>query len=214
MRKAIINVCTSNAWYPLGQNRLKKSLEQFTDADFYGFVGEHHVLAPPHNRTPYAFKPFALEYLRNKGYDMVLWLDASMYAVRSLNPIWDIIENKGYLMEESGHWLARWCNDRALKNLGLTRQQAETIPLYSAGMTGLNLKKELGRNFLKEWLKYANDGETFVGSWSDHRHDMSVASALAYKYNMTFERGGTYLAYIGSVYGTPSETSIFHLAGM
>lgn len=214
MRKAIINVCTSNAWYSAGQLRLKNSLSKFTDADFYGFVGEQHVLAPPHNRIPYAFKPFALEFLHNKGYDMVLWLDASMYAVRPLQPIWDIIENKGWLMEEAGHWLARWCNDRALRNLGLTKEDASTIPMYSAGMTGLNLKKEICQNFLKEWLKYANDGETFVGSWADHRHDMAVASALAHKYKMSYERGGTYLAYIGNVYGTPSETSIFHLAGM
>jgi len=211
MKRAIINVSTNNAWYSKGQERLRKSIP---GENFFGMLGEASVLAPAHTRVPYAFKPLALDYLHNKGYDLVLWLDASMWAVKPLAGIWDIIERKGWLMEESGHYLGRWCNDRALANMGITREQAMKITMYSAGMTGLNLKKAKCQNFLMEWKKYALDMETFVGSHTDHRHDMSVASFLAHKYEMDYERGGTYLAYIGKVYGQPSETSVFHLAGM
>jgi hypothetical protein len=211
MRKAVINVCTNNGGYPQGQKRLAETIK---DADFYGYVGEHKVGAPPHNKIPYAFKPFAIEHLRKKGYDLVLWCDASMIAVKPLFELFKIIELDGYLMEESGHYLGRWCNDKALRNMGITREQAMKIPMYSAGMTGLNLKDETAIKFLDDWLNFAKDGETFVGDWKDHRHDMSVASFLAHKYNMKFQRGGTYLSYIGKAYGKPSETSVFHLIGI
>lgn len=214
MKKAVINVCNTAGNYPKGQARLKKSIEQFGDCDFYGFVGESNVKAPLHTQIPYAFKPFAMDWLAQKGYDLIMWADASMYAVRPLQVLWDIIKNKGWLMEESGHHLSRWCNDRALRNLGITREQAHGIMLYSAGMTGLNMHNETALKFLQDWLAFAKDGETFCGSHVDHRHDMSVASFLASKYNMSYEKGGTYLSYIGKVYGEPSNTSVFHLAGM
>ena len=214
MKRAIINVCNTAGNYPQGQDRLKQSLKKYGESDFYGFIGENKVNAPLHSVVPYAFKPFAMEYLRQKGYDLIMWADASMYAVKSLNKLWDIIERKGWLMEESGHYLGQWCNDRALKNMGITREKAMQITMYSAGMTGLNLHNEKAVNFLNDWLEFAKDNETFVGSHVDHRHDMSVASFLASKYKMDYERGGTYLAYIGKGYGEPSETSIFHLAGM
>ena len=209
--RAIINIATPNAWYPKGQQRLRQSLQ---GENFLGYIGEHSVNAPKHSQVPYAFKPFALDWLRQKGFTSIMWLDASMYAVKSLEPLWDIIETKGWLMEEGGHWLGRWCNERALRNMGITREQANAIPMYSAGMTGLDLNNEKAVNFLNEWLRFAKDGETFKGSWQDHRHDMSVASFLAWKLGMDYECGGTYLSYIGEVYGKPSDTSIIHLAGM
>lgn len=214
MKKAVINVCNTAGNYPKGQQRLKESIIKFGDCDFYGFIGERNVNAPLHSDVPYAFKPFAMQFLKDKGYDLIMWCDTSMYAVRPLETLWNIIETKGWLMEESGHHLSRWCNDRALRNMGITREQAHDIYLYSAGMTGLNMHNDKSVKFLNDWLNFAKDGETFCGSHADHRHDMSVASFLAHKYNMSYERGGTYLAYIGQVYGTPSETSIFHLQGM
>ena len=215
MKKAIVNVSTANGWYARGQQRLIRSIQQFhDDIAIYAFLGENKVNAPLHKHVPYAFKPFALDYLRNKGYELIIWLDASMFIVKSMNKIWNVIENKGYLMEESGHWLSQWCNDRALSNMNITREQASKIPMYSAGLTGLNMQFESARLFLNEWLKFAKDGQTFCGSHNDHRHDMSVASYLADKYNFKFETGGTYLAYIGGGYSQPKESAIIYLQGM
>lgn len=215
MKRAIINVCNKAGNYIQGQKRLAESLQgNSANTDFYGIIGESNVNAPLHTQIPYAFKPFAMDWLKQKGYDLILWLDASMYAVKNLEVIWQIIELDGYLMEESGHHLGRWCNDRALRNMGITREQAMKIYLYSAGMTGLNMNNEKAVKFLEDWLNFAKDGETFVGKHEDHRHDMSVASFLAHKYDMKYQTGGTYLSYIGQVYGEPSDTSVFHLAGM
>lgn len=212
MKKAIINFSSRNGWYVRGQQRLKDSLmNNRFDGDIYLINDETVIGSPLHSEIPYAFKPFALDFLRQKGYDVVLWLDSSVYAIRELTSLWEWIYNYNTFMEVSGHWLSQWCNDRALKNMGITREQASIIPMYSAGLTGLNLVNSDANKFLDEWLYYAKDGETFCGDWEDHRHDMSVASYLAYKYKFKLSDGGNFMAYIGEGYSKPKESVVFYL---
>jgi len=211
MRKRVIVNFSVGTEYLKGQQRLKESLKNeetlfFNDYDKIG--------SPSHYEVPYAFKLYAIYQALLQGYSSVLWLDSSIVAVKPLDKIWEIIETKGYFMEEAGHWLGRWTNDRALKNFGIDRETANNIPMYSAGLTGLDFSNQKAVDFFKDWFKFATDGETFKGDWKDHRHDMSAASFLAWKYQFELEKGGTYCAYIGTSYEETKETVIFNLIGI
>lgn len=108
--KAIVNFCTSQ--YIKGQNRLRESLQGRSDADFFGFSSYDDIGSPAHQDNPYAFKIYAIDKVRSQGYDHILWLDSSVYAIREVNEIFDLINTNGHFMEEAGHPASSWTNDR------------------------------------------------------------------------------------------------------
>ena len=224
MKRAVINFA-SGAWYPKGQVRLRGSLTQT------GFKGDvicvqdpAKIGSPTHQQVPYAFKTYCLKRCLDAGYDTAIYADASIWAIKSWDPIWAIIDKQGHYFEEAGHWAGTWTTDSVLNRMGVSRDEAMTIRMFSAGFAGLNFKNPKAVEFLKKWHSYACDGDSFKGTWGNengqmskdprckgHRHDMSVASILAHQMGLKLGRGGTFLAYIGKGYRTPPETAVAYL---
>lgn len=223
MKKIVVNFA-SGTWYPRGQKRLQDSLKKYDDCEFVGFQSHNEIPCPSHKETPYAFKTFSLMKMKEYGADMAIFADASIYAVKSWKPIWDIVAEQGYYLEEAGHWTGTWTKDSVLDKYGLTRDEAMKIPMHSAGFTALNFHNKTAVEFLEKWHEAAQDGFSFKGNWTNknqtessdprckgHRHDMSVASILAHQLGMKHGSGGQYLAYIGAVFGEPKETVCAYL---
>lgn len=208
--RCIVNLSTSQYWG--GMSRLSDSITPF-GIDKYSFLSENEVGAPQHALNPYAFKIYAIEAMRERGYNQILWLDASVYAVKDPKPVFDWIDKHGYFMEEAGHYVGQWCNDRTLEFFGITREEAMTMPMFSAGFVGLDFRNETAVTFFSRWKNAMLNG-MFKGDWSNHRHDMSAGSIIANQMGLIYSKGGTYFSYVGPGYGEPSETSVFHLKGM
>lgn len=193
----IINFVNYARNYLDGQKRLKKSLKRCApDIDFLYWTDEKELGCPQHKDVPYAFKPYAFKRAREYGYDVILWVDASIYAIKSLEPIFEYIELNGYYFEKAlpKFWTGEWSSDIALKNLGVTRQEAMGIKEVAATVMGFDFRSDIANSFFCNWFRFANDGETFVGDWTNerqqissdprvkgHRHDQTVASILAHK---------------------------------
>jgi hypothetical protein len=218
--RAIVNLATDTPRYVQGQNRLAKSLIQV--ADQYGdrfsvhlHVGEDAVGAPRHSDNPYAFKVHAIRKLRDMGYRQVFWLDASVVAVKSLDPLWKRLGERGVFMETAGHWAGTWCNDYTLKYFGMTRQEAMQVPMFAAGYIGIDFSNPVGQEFFAHWNEAMLNG-CFKGGWEDHRHDMTCASLIAHKMGITslYGEGGEFFAYIGQAYGEPKPSAVCHLIGL
>jgi len=208
---AIVNFANSTGWYQQGQERLGESVNKFTDVSFFGFKSEAEIGSPLHKDNPYAFKIYSMQKAREQGYDVVIFMDASMYLVKPITPILEYIERVGYIMEEAGHYAGTWANANCLKYFNLSKEEAMKITMFSAGFIGLDFRKEISREFFARW-KNAMLGGAFIGNHIDHRHDMTCGSIIAqHQLGMEYSRGGYFLAYIGEVYGKPSETSIIHL---
>lgn len=204
----IVNLATKKYWG--GQDRLKSSISGY---DIITFSHEAEINAPLHTVNPYAFKIYAIEHAISKKYNKVLWLDASVYAVKDPKPVFDWISKRGYFMEEAGHYVGQWCNDQTLNYFGITREEAMKMPMFSAGFVGFDFRQEIAREFFARWKNAMLNG-MFKGDWSNHRHDMSAGSIIANQMGLTYSKGGTYFSYVGPGYGEPSETSVFHLKGM
>jgi hypothetical protein len=145
---------------------------------------------------PYAFKPFAMEQARKSGFDIIVWLDASMVVIRALDTLM-------YEVAEVGHWFpldgwptGEWCSDAALELLKITRDEAFQIPTLAAGAMALDLRHPWSSAFLSDWLELCRLG-AFRGPWTNenheaskhprvrgHRHDMTCASVLAWRAHM------------------------------
>ena len=198
MKKCVINYAKGD-WYITGQNRLTESLKNVKfDGDILTFQDEQQIGSPPHNEAPYAFKPYALKYAVEKGYELVLWCDASVWAIKPIDAIFDEIEKNNYCFFHNC-MCGEWSSDASLNSFGITREKSFDIAMLMGICMGFNMTTDICKEFLKRWLEKANDGVTFKGSWNNnnnevssdprvrgHRHDQTAASLIAYQLDMKF----------------------------
>lgn len=196
MKKCVINFA-KGGWYERGQQRLLSSLGGVGfDGDMLFFNEEHQIGSPTHQESPYAFKPFALKYAVDHGYELVLWADASVWAIRNIQPMFDRIQEYGWMFFLNC-LTGNWTSDKCLAGFGIDRDRSMDIPMLMGICMGWNMTHPLCQTFLDQWLAKATDGFSFPGSWTNHnqevsgdsrvfghRHDQSVASILAWQQHM------------------------------
>jgi len=209
----IINVATPGRDnYLGGQQRLAESLHKWgykRNAIFW--KGEYPPDSPTHAEVPYGFKVYAFKEAQRRGYKKVIWLDASVWAVGPLGPVFALLEEKKWIMEYAGHKISQWINENALKYFNLTRAEGQVMLMYgNGGFLGLNFDEPKCNEFLKQW-EDACVGGAFNGSWSDHRHDMTCGSVIACRLGMTYQPAGKFLSF-GNVKKRPEV--VFCCQGM
>jgi hypothetical protein len=209
-KPCVVNLATGQ--FIKGQKRLMSTLVGYP---VLTFISEAQVGAPSHQENPYAFKIYAIEEARRQGYNQILWLDASVYPVKDITPVFNWITEKGIFLEEAGHYAGSWSPDHVLGYFGVTRQESMAMPMFSAGYCGFDFRNPISQEFFAEWKESMLNG-MFKGSWSDHRHDMTCGSIIANKIGLLpiYSKGGTFFAYVGESFGTPKETVVCLLQGM
>ena len=198
MKQCVINV-GMGGWFPTGTQRLKESFVE------YGYTGDFLTWIDKdgwpqglsHADCPYGFKAMAFMEARNMGYTHILWCDSSIWAMRSVVPLFDYIDHHGYLLWNSGWNCGEWCKDDALEPLGVIRDELFHMRQIQASVLGLNFRHQVANEFLSNWVDFAKDGVTFPGPWTNdnneastdprvrgHRHDQLAASVIAHRLNM------------------------------
>jgi len=198
MNKTCIINYASGSWYPRGQDRLVKSLCDVGNGDIPCFAWKNHeeLGCPPHVEVPYAFKPYALEHARNMGYELALWCDASVWAVKNIQPVFDYLSEHSHLFFYNAN-IGRFTSDACLQGFNLSRDEAMNMNMLMGICMGFNLTAPVTQEFLRQWLEKSKDGFSFPGTWNNveqqvstdprcvgHRHDQSVASIIAHNLKM------------------------------
>lgn len=194
--------------YIKGQKRLVESLKKYNfSGDIIAWNDESQFNSPRHKRVPYAFKPFALNWAKKAGYDLALWLDASFWAIKPIDFVFDMIKKEGHLFQSDGNLLGNWCHSDALNKYEISRDEAMNMKMFSAGFTGLNFNNDKSNKFLEMWLEAANDGSSFHGPHRykphevkdsklvGHRHDMSIGTILAHQLDMKYQPSWSIFTY-------------------
>jgi len=196
MKHCIVNF--SDSKFKIGQDRLKQSLiDNKYQGDVILFNDYSQIGSESHLNVPYQFKVYAMKKAFDMGYDVVLYCDASIYAIKDIQPCIKYIIDNGYLMEYCGFKVGQYSTDLCLEKMNLTRDEAMNIQLHSAGFTGINIRNEKSKLFFDKWFDYASKKETFIGDWNNkenqcsndsrclgHRHDQTVASIIAHELEM------------------------------
>src|SRR5690606_7138333 len=91
----IVNAHTNNGWYPMGQKRLERSLI------YHGYAHDMYFVDywPSHKydkSCPYNIKASAMEKASKMGFDILVWMDCSMWVIKHIYPLLDIVVNEGY----------------------------------------------------------------------------------------------------------------------
>ena len=150
--------------------------------------------SPTHTETPYAFKAYALAAAFRAGFAPVLWCDAAVWVVRSLDPVWERLRDTGAYLVAGGWNTGEWCADQALGPLGLTRDESFAIPHLTACIMGLDPDHAVAGPVWRDYFAHAQSGVAFRGPWTNslneasrdsrvrgHRHDQTVLSVLSHR---------------------------------
>jgi len=212
-RKCVVNFsCRGRENYPMGQKRLKQTLEDKTDADTMLWLAPDMTSregyppnSPTHNEVPYAFKYHAMKAAFDKGYDLVFWLDSSVVPLRDMSYLWQIIEDRGILaFRNAGCLESSFTSEDCLDILGCSIEDARNICQISGGVVGYNKHNETAMIIFKKMLNLSINTVAFQGgsntssdpNYQSHRHDQSCLSYLLNFYDVKVEMTG--LDYSGS----------------
>ncbi len=194
MNRCVVNVA-SDSWV-VGQRRLDAALAA-TGETLLAWTDRLPDGCPPHRDrgnlagqpnacVPYAFKAYALKSAA-QSYDLLLWADACILPIKSLEPLWERIERDGYWMSKQGYTNYQWTADSAYPDLfpecdygppgfdlNGARARNRGIPHVVATAFGLNVKHPNGRAFLAEYYRLASTTRAFCGPWQN-AHSPRVA---------------------------------------
>ncbi len=189
-RRCVVNVAVGG-WYPRGQDRLARSLDETGfGGDVLFWKDENPPGCPSHEELPYGFKVHALEMALYKGYGPVLWCDASIWFIKNPSTLFDVIDERGYWFMSQGWQVGTWCSDDALPKLGIEREESMKMSMVAATMFGLDMRTEEARQILG-WMRARCRDGSFRGSWTNehqevspdprvkgHRHDQTALSVV------------------------------------
>lgn len=173
LRRAIVSVGTDR--YEYGIDRLVDEVQRFCPDVQFNFWKQMPDGAPPQKEKPYAFKAYALAEAA-KVNDLLLWCDASIHILGSLERLWKKIEDEGYWLALNGWTNYEWTADSAYEDLfpGVpieeARELSKLFPQVVATSFGLNLRHPKGLEFFMQyfWLAKTN---AFCGPWANANCD-------------------------------------------
>lgn len=165
-RIAILNAAMGG-WYPQGQERLLNSLQEV------GYTGDilhwtdNTINDYYQSDCVYTIKAAALWSAYVQKYDVILWLDCAIYAVKHPQYIISLIQQQGGYFIPSGFSLGQTANDYALHYAGISRDRACELPELNTCVFGIDLTHEQGKRWFDYFMACARD-RVFHGS---RQHD-------------------------------------------
>lgn len=201
---AVINAALGG-WYPVGQRRLRRSLIET------GFAGDILCWEDwPNDHFDkgcvYNVKASAFVEAISLGYEIILWIDCSGWAIKDITPIIKRVHDNGYFILSSKHNCAQTCSDRCLEHFRVSRDEAEHIPDSSTITFGIRRTNPIAESFLSKWIDSALAGAFFGNREHDpadskdprflfHRQDQACASLAAHQSKMKLTDFGGLCAY-------------------
>lgn len=213
------------AGYAAGIDRLAQSLQ------WHGYLGDtmfwkdypSSTLRPhTEDEGQYNFKIAAFQEAFLKGYNVVLWLDASLYAIQDPMPMFDYINDNGIFLFKSGYPLSATATDKLLSFHNVQREDLFDTPEFATGAVGINIRNPNGSAFFRDW-KYDclhgmfggsrnhNSNDSIHPSFKFSRQDQSSASAVLHKMGIT--TSGEDKNWV-SYYPNKTESTIFFVKGV
>lgn len=182
----VLNVATK-PFYTKWQERLSASL---TTVGYNGrrlfWTNSLPPESPTQEESPYAFKLYAIKEAMKQKETRLLWVDAGLYAIRPLDPIFEILEREGVYLMRDENKVAKFCSQETLDYYSVTRESMAGIHLVTGAIIGLNMESDVSRGLLEEW-RAAYGAGLYRGTVSrhseqeDHRGDETILGILAHR---------------------------------
>ncbi len=135
--------------------------------------------------VPYAFKACAFKEAYRLGYKNILWIDASMSPIKSIDPLFTTMEEHGYFVMTSGSFLqkevdAELITFQTLNDLEITYEESFFAPHITTPVFGINTESSVGFEILNQFYTFARARKGFFCNWPDE----APLSVILYKMNL------------------------------
>lgn len=196
-RISFVNFATSsyNTDYIKEQKRLVETVKKF-GYNIYTYNSFEYIESPNHTESPYAFKLYAINKVRDMGHDIVIWVDSIARLIRPIDSWIPKIEAAGVYLARDEWRSGIWVNDKTLNYFNIARDDAMEMYTIHAAIMAFDLRTENASRFIDEMFKCEKAG-LFKGNWNNdnltesldprcrgHRHDQSCAELVARKLNI------------------------------
>jgi hypothetical protein len=128
----------------------------------------------------HVYKPFCVHWGTNLAKN-VLWLDAGVMALQSIQEIYNIIESEGIFLVGDKHLNKKFTHDKCIEIMNATKQELNDKQL-SSGILGFKSNGNY-QQLINEAFHFSTINGCVSGNQQRHRHDQSVYSILASRYN-------------------------------
>jgi hypothetical protein len=192
MKLAVVNVATGG-YEAIAKPLLDSVVLYCPSATIFSVSRLSDIGSPSHQDDPYAFKLYAIKYMRDLGYDVVIWLDSPIRLVRPIDEWISKIESVGVYLQQDGWANGQWANDTALDWFKVSREEAMSISSVYACVMAFDFRVPITHEFFDLWWKSYEAG-CFRGKWKNidgcessdprclgHRHDQTCAELTAHR---------------------------------
>jgi hypothetical protein len=162
--------------------------------------------APSYKTHRCAFKSFAFEEARRRGFNVVMYCDATIWFTRSPESLFDAIESDGYLFIYSNAYLAGKVDPRVagrFKGIDLTE-----VRLVKGGFYGLDFRKPVGRELLTNIRNYSRDDTCCTAK--PYRSDEAPLSVLVHTMGLKAHGSGKFFDTWDGPYHDAEEVVVNH----
>ncbi len=173
-KRCVINVAFATG-YPVGQARLVESLREI------GYSGALMTWtdvvpdgSPWENTVPRGFKVYAFEQAKRAGYDLVLWLDASLWAVRPLDRIFELAQERGCYVYAFRRLIDPGTEDLYRVKFGIPREKASSIALVLGGIWGIDFCNATGNELHRRMSSHVVTPGAFTADTNRDEGPLSV----------------------------------------
>lgn len=129
----------------------------------------------------FGFKCLALWNSKNLG-DNILWLDAGVMALKSVKPMFDIIESEDFFAVGDTHLNKNYTHDKCAFILNANESEMNDRQL-SAGIIGYK-KNGIHEHVIDKAFEYSKIRECIVGHENNHRQEQSIFSILVSRFGI------------------------------
>lgn len=222
---AIVTFYDDKEKYILAGNRQRESLQSigFPMENYFAFRNYGEFNSPTHSDLPYAFKPFAIQEIRKKGFETIIWMDSPVYAVKNIDAFIEYVKLNGFIFFDNlGYTIGDYTSDQCLTNFNMSREESFKQQMIMACLMGFNFKNQLATKLFNEYFIAINFYGNYEGDWTNesnqvskdnrvkgHRHDQSVMSIILAKENIKpLHPHSTFFAYFGNPGHLPHAESV------
>ena len=196
---AFVNVATPGYYKQAAEDLIKSIHEHCPNVSIFSFSRFEDFGSPTHTENPYAFKLYAIDYVRDLGYDIIIWCDSPVRLTCPIEEWIAEVEKVGVYLQQTEWTIGQWANDKSLEWFKVSRDDVINLPSCAAGLQGLDFRHPTTIAYFDLWWK-AMEAGLFKGAWKNetqseskdprctgHRHDQTCAELTCYTLGIPFQ---------------------------
>jgi hypothetical protein len=120
---------------------------------------------------PYAWKACMFKYIKQLGYEQAIWIDSSMMPIKSLEPLFDIVDkNHRFFIPARGKMLGEFYRPyftaykKTFEACGIKPKDLMKMRHFQATVIGLDLKDSISSEYLDRWYELTRNTQASIST--------------------------------------------------